>query len=222
MTKEAEWLEERFREQADAEQASAMEAYMRNLFPFLGIRGPERTALARSIWKELGVPKGEQLVETALALWRLPEREFQYTAIELLDKHAKKAERGHVDVLELLVTDKSWWDTVDLIASRLVGTYFVRYPDAVDAYTSRWIESDSMWLRRTALLYQLKYKEKTDTAKLFAYIDRCKEENEFFIRKAIGWALREYAKTDENAVRRFVEDTALSPLSRKEALKHLK
>lgn len=214
-------LEAWLRRHADREKAEAMEAYMRNQFPFLGIKKPEREKLLKEFWKRYGLPKGEELLHAAERLWELPEREFHYAAMGLMEKYGKTAERSHIDRLERWVTPQSWWDTVDFIADHLIGGHFKRYPDLIPAYTGRWIESDNMWLRRTALLFQLKYKDKTDAARLFDFIDRTKDESEFFIRKAIGWALREYAKTDAAAVLRYAEATELSPLSRKEALKHL-
>lgn len=212
------WL----REHADPEQAGPMEAYMRNQFPFLGIRNPERQALSREFWKAHPLPKGDELRETALALWSLPEREFHYTAMSLLEKYGKHANERHIDVLETLVTQHSWWDTVDFIASHLIGRQLSAYPQLVEDYPDRWITSDNMWLRRSAILFQLKYKHSTDFDRLIGYIERCKGESEFFIRKAIGWALREYAKTDAAAVRHYVAAAGLSPLSEKEAMKHFR
>ncbi|KPV59960.1 DNA alkylation repair protein, partial [Paenibacillus sp. A3] len=102
-----------------------------------------------------------------------------------------------------------------------VGELFTRFPELIPVRTQRWMASDSMWLQRTALLFQLRYKKRTDAALLFDLIRQCAASKEFFIRKAIGWALREYSKTDEAAVRRFVAETALSPLSIREALKYV-
>lgn len=213
----AEWLGKH----ANSENARSMEAYMRNQFPFLGLKTPERAQLTREFWKEHGLPKGDLLLQTVSELWEMPEREYQYIAMVLLDKHRKQAERSHIEVLERLVVTKSWWDTVDIIAGQLIGFYLSKYPELLVDYPDRWIHSDNMWLRRTAILYQLKYKESTDTERLFHYIVLQKEESEFFIRKAIGWALREYAKTEPDVVRRFVNETPLSSLSIREALKHI-
>jgi 3-methyladenine DNA glycosylase AlkD len=138
-----------------------------------------------------------------------------------LEKHAKKAKKTDIDVFESLITTKSWWDTVDYLASHTMGDHLARHPELIPEYTERWITSDDLWLRRTAILYQLRYKQKTDAGRLFEYISRCKDEKEFFIRKAIGWALREYSKTDEQSVREFVAVSRLSPLSEREALKYV-
>ncbi|MGG1633060.1 DNA alkylation repair protein [Paenibacillus sp. NRS-1760] len=221
MTAIAHALEAKFREHANPETAQPMEAYMRGQFIFLGLKTPERTQLLREFWKQNEKPKGEELLQTAEQLWQLNEREFHYVAMGLMERYSKEAEPSHIDRLERWVTTHSWWDTVDFLAAHLVGSQLSKYPELTAKYTERWIDSDQMWLRRTALLFQLRYKHDTDTDRLFDYIRRTKDESEFFIRKAIGWALREYAKTDAACVHRFVEETPLSPLSKKEALKHI-
>lgn len=214
-------LESWLRQHANPKNARAMEAYMRNQFPFLGLKTPDRTQLTREFWKDHGTPKGEELLQAADELWELPEREYQYTALVLLDKHRKQADMLHIERLEHLIITKSWWDTVDIVAGSLIGFHLLKYPELAADYPDRWIRSDNRWLRRTAILYQLKYKKMTDAERLFRYAEQLKDENEFFIRKAIGWALREYAKTDAEAVKQFVARTALSPLSAREALKHV-
>ncbi|SFT25011.1 3-methyladenine DNA glycosylase AlkD [Paenibacillus sp. BC26] len=214
-------LEKMLRSHASEEVAGPMTAYMRDLFPFLGIRTPERAAVTKQFMKEHGVPSGAELERVARELWALPEREFHYTAMILLEKRKKDLTIDQIGFIEHLITTHSWWDTVDLIASHLVGAMFTRYPELAPTYTEKWIASDNLWLRRTAILFQLGYKGRTDAELLFSLIRRTAHEDEFFIRKAIGWALREYAKTDAAAVQQFVADTALSPLSVREALKHV-
>ncbi|CAG7645123.1 DNA alkylation repair protein [Paenibacillus allorhizosphaerae] len=213
-------LEALLRTHANPRQAGPMQAYMRDQFPFLGIKSPERVALEKQYWKERGLPAKDELEACVRGLWGLPEREFQYAAMGLLERQAKKADRAQIVLLEELVVTKSWWDTVDLIAARLVGLHLSRFPELIPERAERWIASDNIWLQRTAILFQLGYKTRTDKELLFALIRRRSESDEFFIRKAIGWALREYSKTDEEAVRRFVAETQLSPLSVREALKH--
>ncbi|MBP1156922.1 MULTISPECIES: DNA alkylation repair protein [unclassified Paenibacillus] len=205
---------------ANPEQAGPMQAYMRDQFEFLGIRAPERDAVVRQYLKENGVPKGEALQTVVRELWQQPEREYQYAALTLLEKYRKDAEPSHIGLLEKLVSSKSWWDTVDLLAGRLVGDLFARYPELIPGYIERWMASDSIWLNRTAILFQLHYKARTDTVLLFDLILRLSHSKEFFIQKAIGWALREYSKTDETLVRQFVADNTLAPLSVREALKY--
>jgi len=219
MKEYAESLAEWFRGHADPAKAAPMEAYMRGKFPFLGIKTPERNRLTKEFWSQHGIPEGDELLDVVKRLWSLPERELQNVAMAFLGKHGKRARKEDIETFEELVVTKSWWDTVDYLASHTMGDHLAKYPELIPRYTERWIASENFWLRRTAILYQLRYKERTDAGRLFHYIEKCKEENEFFIRKAIGWALREYSKTDESAVRAFVDKTPLSPLSAREALK---
>ncbi|MDF2961479.1 MAG: hypothetical protein K0S39_3214 [Paenibacillus sp.] len=213
-------LEQWLRAHADSDKAAPMQAYMRDLFPFLGVRSPERAALVKAFLQEHGLPQGTELQDTVRELWRLPEREFQYTALQLLEKQRKQLQPSDIDLLEHLVVNKSWWDTVDTIAGGLIGAHFTKFPELIPVYTERWISSDNLWLQRSALLFQLSYKSRTDAPILFDYIRRTADSKEFFLRKAIGWALRQYSKTDEAAVRRFVAEAKLSPLSEREALKY--
>ncbi|MBB3110639.1 3-methyladenine DNA glycosylase AlkD [Paenibacillus phyllosphaerae] len=215
-------LENKLRASANPAEAAAMAAYMRDLFPFLGIKKPERAALTRDFLTEHGLPETEEeLLQVVRTLWALPEREFHYTAIVLLEKRMKKAKPERAPLLEQLIVTYSWWDTVDLLAGKLAGSLFELYPELRGEYVPRWTESDDLWLRRSVLLFQLHYKERTDAQLLFALIRRFAGEEDFFIRKAIGWALREYSKTDAQAVRNFVAAEKLSPLSVREALKWL-
>ncbi|WP_343223684.1 DNA alkylation repair protein [Paenibacillus oenotherae] len=214
-------LEVWLRGHSDEDKAVAMAAYMRDQFPFLGIKSPERVEATRQFLKEKGTPELEELDAIVRALWKLPEREYQYTALLLMEKRLKKLDASWIGLLEMMITTASWWDTVDIIAGKLVGGLFGRYPELIPEYGDKWIASDNLWLRRSALLFQLGYKGKTDKDLLFGYIRQCADEEEFFIRKAIGWALREYAKTDEHAVRAFVKETPLSALSVREALKRI-
>ncbi|SEN58435.1 DNA alkylation repair protein [Paenibacillus sp. OV219] len=215
-------IEALLRSHANQEAAEAMSAYMRGLFPFLGIRTPERTSLTKQFMKANGVPSGEALERVVRELWATPEREFHYTAMILMEKRKKELRPEDASLLEFMVTTNSWWDTVDLIASHLVGTLFAKHPEMVAPYTKKWMdEADNLWLRRTAILFQLGYKSKTDVPLLFDLIRRTAHEEDFFIRKAIGWALREYGKSDAAAVKQFVAGTELSRLSVSEALKHI-
>ncbi|MDR6555220.1 DNA alkylation repair protein [Paenibacillus qinlingensis] len=212
-------LEKWLRTHANTENAPSMEAYMKNHFPFLGIRNPERVALTKQFTKEHGFPKGEEAVRVAQELWRLPEREFHYTALLMLIQVRKTVPAEHIQALEQFVVTNSWWDSVDTIADHLIGYHLQRFPDLIPSYVEKWLASNNMWLQRTAILFQLKYKKKTDVPLLFHCISVMADSKEFFIRKAIGWALREYSKTDAAAVQSFVASTALSPLSVREALK---
>lgn len=204
---------------ANPKNAARQKAYMRNQFDFFGLKALEQADLRREFLKARGLPPVDELRTIIRELWQQPEREFQYFGMMMLEKYIKKVDADFISLLEFMITTRSWWDTVDMIAARLVGVHFKRFPAQISVYTEKWMASGNFWLQRTALLFQLKYKKDTDTDLLFDFIERLAGEDEFFIRKAIGWALREYSKTDPEAVINFVENHELKPLSRKEALR---
>ncbi|MYL39371.1 DNA alkylation repair protein [Halobacillus litoralis] len=199
-----------------------MENYMKNHFPFYGIKAPERKKILAPFLKEWKTLSEKERFEVAFHLFQMPERECHYAALALLDKGRSAVSLQSVEFYEKLLQTKPWWDTVDMIASHLCGEYFKLYPGQLRPYTERLREADSMWLRRSTLLFQLKYKEETDETLLFETILRLKEEKEFFIEKAVGWALREYSKTNPEGVLHFLSMYECRPLSRREGLKWLK
>jgi 3-methyladenine DNA glycosylase AlkD len=203
----------------DPERAPAMAKYMRDQFPFLGIPAPQQRALQREALAGLPPPTEAELTETLGRLWELPEREYQYAGLGLVARHIRVCGPGFIAVVERLVTTKSWWDTVDSLAKGGAGALVLRHPDLA-ATMDRWIDDENIWLRRTAILHQLGFKERTDAERLFRYCALRAGEQEFFIRKALGWALREYSKVDAEAVRAFVSEheRELSGLSKREAL----
>lgn len=219
--KYVEELEKIFREKSNPELSPAMEKYMKDKFKFLGIKTPDRKLIFREFIKKYGYPKRENLNKTVMEIWNLPEREFQYIALEILEKQIKKSELNDIELFEKLIVSKSWWDTVDTISTRLTGEYMKKFPEQIEAYTKKWLKSDNIWLKRMAILFQLKYYKNTNTALLKECVNSCSGTNEFFLNKAIGWALREYAKTNKDWVLDFVENNHLSNLSKREALKHL-
>ncbi|MGW5460605.1 DNA alkylation repair protein [Streptomyces sp. NPDC003996] len=207
---------------ADAGRAGPMRAYMKDVAPFLGIPSPDRRALARTVLA--GTPRPDEADCTAIALrcWALPEREYHYFAGDYLRRHAGRCSSGFLPVTRHLVTTVPWWDTVDLLAAHVVGRLVAADP-RLTADMDAWITDDDLWPVRTALLHQLARKESTDADRLFAYCLRQSGHPDFFIRKAIGWALREYAKTDPGAVRAFLarERGRFAPLTVREALKNI-
>ena len=209
-------------EHRNEENRGTMEKYMKNHFSFFGIKSPERKRIVAPIMKEFRGISEEDRLKAALLLFQKPERECHYTALAFLEKGIKKAPEQAIDTYKQLLQTKPWWDTVDMIASNLCGSYFLRYPEKLTSFTEVWKESEHMWIRRSSLLFQLKYKVKTDEELLFRTIGTLKSEKEFFIEKAIGWALREYSKTNAEAVVHFLETTNVRPLSRREGLKWLK
>ncbi|MBP0724657.1 DNA alkylation repair protein [Bacillus sp. RG28] len=198
----------------------SMESYLKNHFQFLGIKTPERRQLIKDFIQLHGLPNDLSIIKE---IWDLKEREFQYVALDLLSKEYKKAEKERIEFYEQLITEKSWWDTVDTIAGSLISLHFLRFPDLIASYTDKWIHSENMWLQRAAILHQLKFKQHTNEEKLFSHIKIVSSSKEFFIQKAIGWALREYSKTSPLSVRNFVtnNEEILAPLSKREALKRL-
>ncbi|EAD5764530.1 TPA: DNA alkylation repair protein [Listeria innocua] len=208
-----------FRANRSVADSKPMEAYMKNQFPFLGIRATERKKLVADFLRENGMP--DDLLELVVELFAEEERELQYAAIDLLSRYGKKQASEAIEIYEQLVTTKSWWDTVDALAGTVVSNHFKLYPDLIPIYNEAWINGDNIWLARTAILFQLKYKEETNAELLFANCEKWLGSKEFFIQKAIGWALRQYAKVDSEAVRVFVNSHTLAPLSHREALKHI-
>lgn len=214
-------IADRFKQNANTENAIKMKQYMRNKFEYYGIKSPERKAILKIFFAENDLPAFEELNEIADELFRLPEREFQYFAIELVGKYKKQWTEETLKLFEKMSVTKSWWDSVDYIKSVCFKPYFLKFPDKRYEITQRWIDSENIWLQRLSIIYQLGYKDKTDTELLRRNILQLNESEEFFVQKAIGWALRDYARVDAEFTKRFVAENSLKPLSNREALKNL-
>jgi len=199
-------------ERRDPERAFAMAAYMRDQFEYAGLPAPALRTVERAAFAGLPRPTPDDLRAFVLSCWERPEREFQYAACDYLRKFVAVAGPGFVPVLRTLITTKPWWDTVDPLATRVTGDLVRAHPSLLGTMDA-WSADDNMWLVRTALLFQLHYGPATDTERLFGYCARQAGHPDFFVRKAIGWALRQYARTDPAEVRAFVAETpSLSPL----------
>ena len=215
-------LKNLFEKNADPAKAGPMKKYMRDQFEYLGIKSPQAAALLKEHIKEHGLPPLDKLDIILRELWSLPQREFQYAAMNLMEKLDKKLGEDYITTIEYLITTKSWWDTVDLLAGHAVGSQFKRFPKVQEKYLKKWRKSNNFWLRRTTLLFQLGYKKDTDFDLLCELVKENLGSDEFFINKAIGWALRQYAHTSPAPVKKFVKATKeLHPLSRREALKNI-
>jgi len=203
---------------AEPANAPAMRAYMRDQFDFLGVRTPQRRASCKPVLATLKGQPPAQLLALADVLWQQAEREFQYVAIDLLALHWKQLDTSHLPALLQLVQQRSWWDSVDGLAG-VIGDVLRFQHDGMDQA----IAHGDHWVRRNSLLHQLGWRGKTDHERLFRYAMQCAHEQEFFIQKAIGWALRDYARHDGQAVREFTaqHQQQLAPLSYREARKHL-
>jgi 3-methyladenine DNA glycosylase AlkD len=210
-----------FEQNADLSQAAPMKKYMRDQFEYLGIKTPKNVALQKEFFEEHGFPQVSELELVLRDLWSLPQREFQYVAVGLLGRFNKELPAKFIRTIEYMLITKSWWDTVDSIAGGTVGVHFRRFPEVREKYLAKWRASDNFWLRRTTILFQLNYKKDTDFDLLCEIICENLDSKEFFINKAIGWSLRQYARIDPKAVTKFVKSTPLHPLSRREAMKHL-
>ena len=194
---------------------------MKNKFLFLGIQSPTRTELNKTISEKYGALDIVNLESVVQELWNSPEREYQYLAMVLIDENKKNLTPSHLEFILELIKSKSWWDSIDALAPNFIGGILSNYPELRDEYISDWTKSDNIWINRTAILFQLKYKQETDFYLLKEVIEVLKTKNEFFVKKAIGWALREYSKTEPDLVKSYIKSARLQSLSEKEGLKYI-
>ncbi len=207
---------------ANAHIAVQQKAYMKDLFPFLGIKTPLRRDLCKPFLQRSFLPPKKEAVQIIKLLWLKPEREYQYFAQELMYKYTSQFEKDDIELIEWVIVNRSWWDTVDFIAAKIAGEYFKMFPQQIKPVTTRWMKSGNMWLQRSCMLFQLKYKMKVNVVLMSLFIQQLQGSKEFFINKAIGWMLREYSKTNPVWVKKFAAENKLSNLSRREALRLMK
>ncbi len=208
---------------ADPEKAGPMARYIKSSMPFYGVQQPTRRPIFREMTTRFP-PQTQAEYEAAVrALWTLPHREERYAALFYAGRFKRFVVIDSVPLYEGLIRKGAWWDLVDETVTRCVSPLALRERDRMAPILERWVDDDDLWLRRAAILSQLKHKGETDAQMLFSFCLRRAHEREFFIRKAIGWALREYAKHKPETVRGFTEEhrAQLSPLSYREATKHL-
>jgi len=203
----------------DKTVAFGAHAYMKGIAPFLGISAPDRRKLFKEIFKSLPTPTSDELGVTAKALWKLPEREYHYAACDLIDYFIDSADKNFLaDHVEYLITHKSWWDTVDTLGSVAISPLTVKFPSV--KLMRSWNKSPNMWLNRAAIQHQRGRKSETDIPLLLELMDKHAHQSEFFIAKAIGWALRDLSRIDNGAVKRFLADhPELNRVAVREALK---
>jgi len=212
-----------FEKAAVASDRMPMIKYMKGHFDFYGVRSPKRKELFREILKSNGIPPQQLAIKIILDLMNHPKREMNYAAIDLALRVQKKySQPEDLQWIREIILTRSWWDTVDGIAPNILGKFLQNYPELRDPCLKDFIQSDNIWLQRSTLLFQLRYKKDTDQDILFTLCKSLSHSKEFFIQKAIGWALRQYAYTNKEAVYDFVEGHSLSNLSKREALKHRK
>lgn len=210
-------------EQANPEKAAGMQAYMKTDMPFYGVQKPARTAILRQLTREFPPRDRDEYEALAEALWELPHREEKYLAQGVAVAFDEFIVPASLPLYERFIVEGAWWDFVDETATHMIRELVLDRPDEVWPTVDQWNDADDMWLRRASIICQIGAKERTDTERLFAFCESRMHETEFFIRKAIGWALREYAKTDPEAVARFANQhqQSLSGLSFREATKHI-
>jgi len=212
-------------EAGDARKAPEMQRYMKSELPYRGVAAPERRALTKRLFAEHVLESSSELRATVLTLWREAEfREERYVAIELTG-HRRYAQWQTPELLPLyeeIIVTGAWWDYVDDVASRRIGPLLSAYRSTLTPVMHAWATDADLWKRRTSIICQLTFRSATDTELLTAAIEANIDDRDFFIRKGIGWALRQFARTEPGWVRSFVDThPGLSPLSVREAVKHL-
>lgn len=208
---------------ADPDKVDPMSAYMKGQFTFLGVTAALRRGASRQILQAAKSCEPDELLALATMLWNEREREFHYVGMDALRAGAKNLRSSDLAAIRGFILATPWWDTVDSLAVHTVGAMVTNHAGLAEDMDD-WIESDNIWIARTAILHQLMYRDQTDTNRLFTYCEMRMHEKDFFIRKALGWSLRQYARTDPEAVVSFVEqhDEDLSALTKREALKNLR
>ncbi len=221
-------IENYFSENGDPETAEGQMKYMRNQFDFFGLKAADWVPYSKKLFKENGLLTGQELKTFVRLCFADDHREMHYMALQMIEKASKKRKSGwdappdFIEFIEETATCKSWWDTIDWIKN-FVGDHFKRYPELRDPTIEKWMASGNIWLQRLCLLFQLPFKNETDAELLFSLVLRLKNSNEFFIQKAAGWALRQYANFNPEAVINFIEkNDDLPPLTKREGLKRLK
>jgi 3-methyladenine DNA glycosylase AlkD len=219
----AAFVSTRLAQLADPAKAAPMAAYMRTTQPFHGVQKAGVDAVCREALKRSPCASQSEYEQHVLALWHLPHREERYVAVRYA-RQQKFIAPASLPLYEQMIRQGAWWDFVDEIASHLVGGALAKSRAQVEPVLDLWIQDPDFWIRRAAVLSQLRLGPATSEPQLFRYCLQLAPEREFFLRKAIGWALREYSKTAPESVRAFLAANRdrLSPLTQREAVKHLR
>lgn len=212
-------LEEALVQHAQPELAERMKAYMKNQFDFIGIQKPLRAEICKPYFKALQASKADP-GEILLFCWSKNEREWQYVGMDFALKYSKKWPSNWLAIMEHCITNKCWWDTVDLLAVHGVGSWLKNKPELQVQTVASWRHSQQLWLERSTILFQLRYKSNTNKVLLADLCLQFTDSKAFFIQKAMGWALRQFARQDADWVRNFVAQQPLPKLTQREALKH--
>lgn len=210
-----------FEENRNEELIPQMTAYMKNRFSYYGIKSHQRKELQKQFISENGKLDPIEAAREIKEIWNDCNREVNYAILEIIRHKRFWEDENSIELAEWLITNKSWWDTVDTLAVNCIREYLTIHPDKIEYYNAKWISSDNIWLIRTALLFQLKFKNKMNFEMLKNNIRLHSHQKEFFIKKAIGWALREHSKTHPSEVVKFMNENKLQKLSFREASKYL-
>jgi len=205
----------------DEARAAKMKSYLKDHFECYGIDSKRRRELSREYIHHYKGASFEQVKDQIRRLWASSIRDCQYVAMDLFSKHEKKIGEEDLEFIRDLITTKSWWDTVDWLASHALGTYLLLYPANRYDIIEDWMASGQMWLQRSCIIHQLFYRQKTDKDLLAALILEMVGSKEFFINKACGWALRQYSKSNSQWVEKFINENRqnLNNLTIKEGMK---
>ena len=205
---------------SDPSRALEMAAYMKNRFVFLGVSAPDRRAIQNEWMKKYSSELQSNFRTIVLELYEQDYRELHQAGIDVFIKFSKgKMLENDSELIRHLLVTHSWWDNVDTVSKWILGGFSKQFPTKIQEVVEAHSADENMWLNRSAILFQLGYKEKTNFELLKALCIQHKHSNEFFIQKAIGWALREYSKVDGQAVLNFVNSANLKPLSQREAIR---
>jgi len=215
-------LNKTFLGHANPGNARQMTAYMKDKFKFFGIKAEQRRSLMRSVADQHRLEIRDTIRTLAFDLYNQPQREMHMVAMELFERQLRRSYvKEDILLIEKLITTNSWWDSVDFIAKNILGKYLQMYPAEIDKVVKKFSSLDNIWLQRSTIIFQLGYKEHTDKELLFKQCMIHRESKEFFIQKAIGWALREYGTYNPTEVLQFATSSDLKPLSKREAIRKL-
>lgn len=208
---------------ADSKKAVEMAAYMKTSMPFYGVQKPQRLPIIRQFKEQYAASDFDSYRDSVLCLWRRPHREEKYLAINYAEAFPEFISSEALSLYEQLIREGAWWDFVDPVAINLVGEAYLQERRKLKPEIEKWSTDDDLWMRRASIICQLHHKDDTDEKQLYKLCSRLSHEKEFFIQKAIGWALREHAKTAPESVAAYLKENAgrLAPLSFREASKHL-
>ena len=218
-----EFISSKLAENANPEDAIHMQAYMKTEMPFYGVRSPVINEIVSDAKKLFPITTQNEYNDVITKIWSLSHREEKHISIKLARRWKQFITLDALSLYEKMIREGQWWDYIDSISQNLVGKLLENHRTEMNSILDKWIEDDDLWIRRSAILAHNRHKQNTDQKKLLDYCLQCAHEKEFFIRKAIGWALREYSKTKPEVVSNFIEEhnELLSNLSNREGMKHI-